>query len=286
MDDVTLADLIDRAVRHARGEGPAPDLTAIDPADRDEAMDVVQLVDALTFSRAPEGGYERALERLRSIRNADPRTAVRSVVDDLAERHGAAVTVVSTDDTLPVEGMRSLFKCTSLGERLLIVSTEGGTAEAAATRPLFDHDPTLTAVMMYDPSNGTAAMVDSASCRARIVPGHGMVGPSRLEWTDPAVLLRRRLDEIAPDWGRIDRLDVSQMLGAGIEETLEEIAEIQFADIARWGPRLPHKKAARKFAVDMGPADLIAIANDVRRRRLSAGDSVEHVLAVARGDTP
>lgn len=286
MDDDTLADLIDRAVRHARGEGPPPDLTAIDPTDRDEAVDVVQLVDALTFGQPPEGGHERVLERLRSIRKTDRRTAVRSLLDDLAARHDAAVTVVPTDDTLPVEGMRSLFVCTALGEHLLIVSADADRTDAAATQPLFDNDPTLTAVMLYDPGSDKAAIVDSASCRTRMVPGHGMVGPSHLEWTDPAVLLRRRFEEVFPEWARIDRLDVGQTLGGGIEETLEDIAETVFADIARSRPRLPHKRAARDFAVETGPLDLVTLANDVRSRRLSAGDCVERVVSMARGGTP
>ncbi len=64
MDDRALSQLIDSAMRHRRGEGPPPDLTALDPVDQEEAIEVVRLVEALVFSKPPDGGKQRFLERI------------------------------------------------------------------------------------------------------------------------------------------------------------------------------------------------------------------------------
>src|SRR3546814_17770546 len=51
MDDMNedrLADFVDEHLRHLRGEGPAPDLTALDEAERAEVGPLLELIDAMT----------------------------------------------------------------------------------------------------------------------------------------------------------------------------------------------------------------------------------------------
>src|SRR3546814_6154257 len=53
MDDMNedrLADFVDEHLRHLRGEGPAPDLTALDEAERAEVGPLLELIDAMTVT--------------------------------------------------------------------------------------------------------------------------------------------------------------------------------------------------------------------------------------------
>lgn len=286
MDDRTLSDLIDSAMRHRRGEGPPPDLTGLDPADQEEAIEVVRLVEAMVFSKPPDGGKERFFQHIRSLQAADAQAAIKPVVDALVARHGAGVTLRSFDDATALSGMSPLFMCSAMAERVLIVGVGAVGSDAAMARPLFDDDPALTAVMLYEPASGQAALIDSAACRRRLVPGQGYVDPSPLAWGDPASMLRSRFDEVFPPWESIDRLDTGSGLGFRIDESVREVVNDVISAVDRSGPKLAHKRAARTFALETDREKLVALANDVRGRRASASESVERVMALCQGGAP
>lgn len=286
MEDRTLSDLIDSAMRHRRGEGPSPDLMRLDPADQEEAIEVVRLVEALVFSKPPDGGKQRFFERIRAFQAADARAAIEPVVDALVARHGDAITVRSFDDAAAVSGMPPLFMCSAMAERVLIVGVGAAGSDAAMVRPLFDDDPGLTAVMLYEPASGQASLVDSAACRRRLVPGQGFVDPSPLTWGDPASLLRLRFDEVFPPWESIDRLDTGSALGFRIDEAVREVVNDAISAVDRSRPQLAHKRAARALALETNPAEFVALANDVRGRRASASESVERVIALCEDGAP
>jgi hypothetical protein len=286
MDDRALSDLIDSALRHRRGEGPPPDLTAFGPDDQEDAIEVVRLVEAMAFSKPPDGAKQRFFQRIRSLQAADAQAAIEPIVDALVARHGAGVTVRSFDDETTLSGMPPLFMCSAMAERVLIVGVGAAGTDAAMARPLFDDDPALTAVMLYEPARGEAALVDSAACRRRLVPGQGFVDPSPLAWGDPASLLRSRFDEVFPPWESIERLDAGSGLGFGIDEAVREVVNDAIAAIDRSRPQLAHKRAARSFVLEIGQAELVALANDVRGRRSSAPESVERVIALSQDGAP
>jgi hypothetical protein len=286
MDDRTLSDLIDSAMRHRRGEGPPPDLTALDLADQEEGIDVVRLVEALVFSKLRDGDKERFLERIRSFQTADAQAAIEPVVDALVARHGGAVTVRSFDNARAVSGMPPLFLCSAMAERVLVVGVGAVGSDAAMVRPLFDDDPGLTAVMLYEPASGQAALIDNAACRRRLVPGQGFVDPSPLAWRDPASLLHLRFDEVIPPWESIDRLDTGLALGSRIDEAVREVVIDAISAVDRSRPQLAHKRAARSFALEVDRAEFVALTNDVRGRRASPSASVERVIALCKDGAP
>lgn len=280
MEDRTLSDLIDSAMRHRRGEGPPPDLTEVDPADQEKAIEVVRLVEALVFSKPPDGGKQRFLERIRSYQTADAQAAIGPLVDDLVERYRGAVTVRSFNEAAAAPGMPALFMCSAMAERVLVAGVGARGSDPAMVRPLFDDDPELTAVMLYEPASGQATLIDNAACRRRLVPGQGFVDPSPLAWGDPASLLRLRFDGVFPPWETIQRLDIGLTLDSRIDEAVREVVNDALAAVDRSRPQLPHKRAARKFALDIDREELVALANDVRGRRASASEAVERATAL------
>lgn len=296
MNEDRLADVVDEYLRHLRGEGPGPDLTALDDDLRAEVQGVLELIDAMadTLPTSPPLDDDPVAIRLGLVpttsgvdATGDRGDAVLAGAEEVSYRLGGAVEV----QRLPLSGDASAvgsptLVCRSMVELVLVVLADAKRLPTAAdARSIFHEHPDLSAVAFSTPDATLAAVVTYSQCVERLVPGDGWFGPTELAWEPLEIALGRHFERSMPRWEAVATLPPADAL----EDLATEARAVVVAEIARVANsrvQLPHKRHARDFVSSLDPDAFVRWIDAVRARRASGSQLVTEVLDVCRTASP
>lgn len=297
MDDMNedrLADFVDEHLRHLRGEGPAPDLTALDEAERAEVGRLLELIDAMTdtLPASPPLEDDPVAIRLGLVGTTagdedDAKDAVVAAAEEVAYRFGGAIEV----QRIQLSGdagssFASGVMCRSLAETVLVVLYDASALPSAVdARSIFHEQPELSAVAFSNPDATRAAVVTYAHCVNRLVPAGGWYGPAELAWEPLELALGGHFERSIPRWEAVSTLPP----GDALEELAADALAVVTSELDRVTNsrvQLPHKRHARDFVTALDPAVFVAWIDGVRTRRTSSDQLAADVIDSCRTPSP
>ncbi|HEY9564104.1 MAG TPA: hypothetical protein VIR30_10080 [Nocardioides sp.] len=294
MNEDRLADFVDEHLRHLRGEGPAPDLTALDEAERAEVGPLLELIDAMTdtLPASPPLADDPVAIRLGLVGTTagdedEAGDAVVAAVEEVAYRFGGAIEV----QRIPLSGdPGSSFApgvmCRSLAETVLVVLYDPSASPSAVdARSIFHEQPELSAVAFSNPDATRAAVVTYAHCVNRLVPAGGWYGPAELAWEPLELALGGHFERSIPRWDAVSTLPP----GDALEELAADALAVVTSELDRVASsrvQLPHKRQARDFVTALDPTVFVAWIDGVRTRRISSDQLAEDVIDSCRTASP
>lgn len=297
MDDMNedrVADFVDEHLRHLRGEGPAPDLTALEKAERAEVGRLLELIDAMTdtLPASPPLEDDPVAIRLGLVGTPagdddDAEDAVLAVAEEVAYRFGGAIEV----QRIPLLGdVGSSFApgimCRSLAETVLVVLYDASASPSAVdARSIFHEQPELSAVAFSNPDATRASVVTYAHCVNRLVPAGGWYGPAELAWEPLELALGGYFERSIPRWDAVSTLPP----GDALEELAADALAVVTSELNRVASsrvQLSHKRDARDFVTALDPAVFVAWIDAVRTRRTSSDQLAADVIDSCRTSSP
>ena len=286
MDDTdpTIPDeLIDEYLWFLRDGGPEPDLGDLDDELSGAAASVLRVMEALVDAApgSPPLEHDPVAIRLGLVgvpsgppgqATADKDDPVTAAVADVEHRFSVSCSPAGTDGT----AFERRFECRSMVEKVLVVVVPDGTSRTAMSahaRSAFALADDLSAVVYTTATGDDSVVLTYAECHRMLDPASGWTEASNgPDGESLEMALGRYLEKSDPQWGEIQGLDMSDVLG-GIDADVVTIVEEVKQKLASARPRLEHKKEARVFA--LGCADVVFIewARRVQRGALS-GDGL------------
>lgn len=296
-NDDRFDDIVDQQLRHLRGEGLPPDLSALTDDELAEVLKMLEIVDALADSlpASPLLTEDPVAIRLGLV---DPPTSGEAaddpVVDDdpvwsssceLAARFGAAaVQVELPEDSMPGPGGRSVrVMCRSLAEVVSVVVFDELEAlpTAADANEWLRQRPQLSAVAFTSGDAARASVVTAAQAAPFLVPGVGWQTPGDLSWEPLGMALARHFERSTPQWNEVIALPAGDLLDdLAIEATA--VARVVLDEIATTRPILDHKQHARDFVTGIDAETIVAWIEGVRTRELTGDDVIARVSETCR----
>ena len=286
MDDLdpTIPDeVIDEYLRFLLDGGPEPALSDLDDELSGAAAGVLVVMEALVDAApgSPLLEHDPVAIRLGLVRvpsgppgqaTVDRDDPVTAAVADVEHRFSVVCSPAATDGT----GFERRFECRSMVEKVLVVVVPVGTSRTAMSahaRSAFALADDLSAVVYTTATGADSVVLTYAECHRMLDPASGWTEASNgPDGESLEMALGRYLEKSDPQWGEIQGLDMSDVLG-GIDADVVTIVEEVKQKLASARPRLEHKKEAKVFA--LGCADVVFIewARRVQRGSLS-GDGL------------
>lgn len=282
--DPTIPDeLIDEYLRFLRDGGPEPDLGDLDDELSSAAASVLKVMEALVDAApgSPPLEHDPVAIRLGLVgvpsgppgqATADRDDPVTAAVADIEHRFSVACSPAATDGT----EFERRFECRSMVEKVLVVVVPDGTSRTAMSahaRGAFALVDDLSAVVYTTATGDDSVVLTYAESHRMLDPASGWTEDSSVsDGESLEIALGRYLEKSDPQWGEIQGLDISDVLG-GIDADVVAIVEEVKQKLASTKPRLEHKKEARVFVLGCDNAVFIDWARRVQRGSLG-GDGL------------
>ena len=299
MSDDQLDDLVDEQLRYLGGEGPRPDLSALDDDTASEVTRLLEIVNALADSvpASPKFGEDPVAARLGLVTapQVDASVIGDGVEDDpmlhsLRELVAGMGETAIKIDVLPepltdAAGRSAPVVCRSLAEAVAVVVFDGESWPMAQHAvDWFQRQPELSAVTFSNLDGTRAAVVTPPEAVPFLVPGAGWRDPADLSWEPLQIALGRYFERSIPRWDQVSALpavDLVDDLTSGVEFVAGEVLR----RVAATRPRLSHKQQARDFVADCGVGVVSGWVDRVRQGDLS-GEQLAAEIADVCGVGP
>jgi hypothetical protein len=300
---------VDEFLRYLRGRGPRPRIDGLGRDERAGAEELrgllVALVDTRDGSEPPLGDDPVAI-RLGLVdapgpggpdpaaRDVDPGLdPVTVALDELAHRLGGEVEVEAVDEGAgpghrPAPGLRARALCRTLGELVLVCSTD---TDDLADLPgrlagIFAARPTTTAVAVVSTASLLAVVLTEADCVRAIDPLEGWVEPALPLSPEPfGLALGRYLEGSLPRWDEIARLDEMLVLTRDDDDLTALVGEAVHDHLDR-PVRITAKRAALQALRALPSSDVVAVVNDVRAGHVGGDDLIRRIRGLSEVGAP
>lgn len=298
--------LIEEYLRYLRGQGPPPRTEQLSDADRRKHEDIFRLLEAVVDADAIEsppleedpvavrlGLTEEsvaALDRsegfeLRGISGLPPTIAssLREVVHQLSGE--VEVFAVTGNGHTPHRrnGLRPIAECRSLGEMILVCSTQlpelSNAPRLAAS--VFAENPMFSAVVVVSSATNEAVALTYSDCVRAIDPSAGWVDPVLPASPEPLELaLGRYLARSLPQWDEVARLDDLLLLSEA-DQDISRSVQKALTDTLNRNVKIPARKKALTELARLSEESLEAVIREVRELQLSGENLIRRLREIS-----
>ena len=286
--DPTIPDeLIEEYLRFLRDGGPEPDLSDLDDEVSSAAASALRVVEALVDAApgSPPLEHDPVAIRLGLVgapsgppgqATADRDDPVTAAVADIEHRFSVACSPAATDGT----EFERRFECRSMVENVLVVVVPDGTTQTAMSahaRSAFALADDLSAVAYTAATGAESVVLTYAESHRMLDPASGWTEASSVfDGESLEIALGRYLERSDPQWGEIQGLDITDVLG-GIDADVVAVVQEAKQALASTNPRLEHKREARVFALGCDDGVFIDWARRIQRRSASGDDVLAEI---------